>query len=109
MSRYTNQALRPAAMMDNPTARNMWTLFIPTPFSSPPKLVEEVVEALVEDALVVSAGASQCQWSLWGSQPIDSVGLGIVGETAVDVVTSDSVAADVTTDKEVNAEPSQCL
>jgi hypothetical protein len=25
---------------------------------------------------VVVAGASQCQWSPWGSQPIDSVGLG---------------------------------
>lgn len=52
-------------------------------------------------ALEVSAGPSQCQWSLCGSQPTDSVGLGMVGVAEeVPEAVVDSVAV---------AGASQCL
>jgi len=54
----------------------------------------EEVDAAVEP---VSAGPSQCQWSPCGSQPVDSVGLGIVDEVSV------------TEEMAVEAGPSQCL
>lgn len=38
--------------------------------------LEVADEESESESEVVVAGASQCQWSPWGSQPIDSVGLG---------------------------------
>lgn len=57
----------------------------------------------------VSAGPSQCQWSPWGSQPTDSVGLGEVGVT-LDVVSSlEDADAEADAEAAVDAGPSQCL
>lgn len=75
--------------------------------------MEVPVEVLAE-VLDVSAGPSQCQWSPCGSQPIDSVGLGLAGEASAEVVlASTSLAVDVTEEMAeetaVEAGPSQCL
>lgn len=52
----------------------------PAAFSPSEPVSEALSASLVElEAPPVSAGPSQCQWSLWGSHPTDSVGLGIVG------------------------------
>lgn len=69
----------------------------------------DAVVEIVPSSLLVSAGLSQCQWSPCGSQPVDSVGLGIVGEadTVVEVVSS--LVVDVIEEMEVEAGPSQCL
>lgn len=68
---------------------------------------EAVAEVVLASASVpVSAGPSQCQWSPCGSQPTDSVGLGIVGEA---VVLTSAALVDVTEETSVEAGPSQCL
>lgn len=67
-----------------------------------------VVE-VVPSSLPVSAGLSQCQWSPCGSQPVDSVGLGIVGEAEAVVEIVSSLAVDVIEEIAVEAGPSQCL
>lgn len=68
---------------------------------------------LAEAALDVLAGPSQCQWSPCGSQPVDSVGLGMivaaVVEAVVESVVVASVVVDETEDEAVDAGPSQCL
>ena len=58
-------------------------------------------EALDVATPSVDAGPSQCQWSPWGSQPVDSLGLGTAGVT---LLLSSSVV-----EVAVSAGPSQCL
>lgn len=60
-------------------------------------------EALDVAAASVDAGPSQCQWSPWGSQPADSLGLGTAGVTLL--CSPSSVEVEVG----VSAGPSQCL
>jgi hypothetical protein len=64
-------------------------------------------EAVDELSVPVSAGPSQCQWSPWGSQPTDSVGLGEVGVALVVVSSLEDADADVVA--VADAGPSQCL
>lgn len=66
--------------------------------ASPSVTVVVEVDVASDSDSVVVAGASQCQWSPCGSQPIDSVGLG----GRVSEVDSKSVSVDV-------AGASQCL
>ena len=51
----------------------------PAAFSPPEPVAELAAASLVELESPVSTGPSQCQWSPWGSQPSDAVGLGIAG------------------------------
>lgn len=79
-------------------------------------VADEVVETIVEadaslvlaeaEALPVSRGPSQCQWSPCGSHPTDSVGIGTVG-VAVLSSSSWSCECDVVMEP-VAAGPSQC-
>ena len=76
---------------------------ITSPSSEYPAVTFPAPDSPVADgiALEVSAGPSQCQWSLCGSQPTDSVGLGMVGVAEeVPEAVVDSVAV---------AGASQCL
>ena len=56
----------------------------------------------------VTRGPSQCQWSPWGSQPTDSVGLGLVGVAIPSWPSACEVVA-VAAAEVAGAGPVQCL
>lgn len=79
----------------------------PYTFSAPESAPAEADADAEDEALPdsVSAGPSQCQWSLCGSQPTDSLGLGSVGVAEEEAESVDVPVAVASAE----AGPSQCL